>query len=161
MNSKKSGTKKRITPDEINSLFKEKKPSPTVINEENEDEEDDDNLDINNEIVIDDDERDKKSSTSTSNPLDDVIKKAKSFTFGESVASSDNDENEIPEWVKEADKQAKLDKKKSLKKKKEKKFTDKWKFWVACIAGTGFVTAFINMYIQTNGFGTNNQELII
>jgi len=50
---------------------------------------------------------------------------------------------EVPKWLKEADKDAK----KSLraKGKKKRKLTDDWRFWAAIIASVGFASAFFTM----------------
>jgi hypothetical protein len=63
-------------------------------------------------------------------------------------------DNEIPKWLTEADKQA-TEKKKMMKKRK-KKLTDDWRFWMAIIASISFATAFYSIYQQTGGFSDIN-----
>lgn len=64
-----------------------------------------------------------------------------------SLESLTNDE--VPKWLKEADKDAK--KALRAKGKKKKKLTDDWRFWAAIIASVGFVSA----YFTTRGSNTN------
>eukprot|EP01041_Mallomonas_annulata_P009379 gene9379-19465_t len=146
---RKQGNKKVITPNDIDSLFAKKTTTTTTESEENDDEGDDDNN--NNE------NKEKSSiSTTTTSTTDSSNDLSLQKTFGFMIGSDE----EIPDWILDAEKQEKK-KKKAMKAKKTKKFTDDWRFWAACIAGTGFVTAFINIYQQTGGFGAERQELII
>ena len=73
---------------------------------------------------------------------------------------------ETPQWILDANKEA--SKKKKMKGKKKKALTDDWRFWAAIITGAGFASAFFNIYQQTGGFGSGSkgefgdgQELVI
>ena len=57
--------------------------------------------------------------------------------------------DEVPKWLKDADKDAK--KALRAKGKKKKKLTDDWRFWAAIIASVGFVSA----YFTTRGTNTD------
>ena len=73
-------------------------------------------------------------------------------------------DDEVPQWIVDANKEA--ERKKKLKGKKKKNLTDDWRFWAACVVTAGFASAFWNIYQQTGGFGSGpsgpeRQELII
>ena len=73
-----------------------------------------------------------------------------------------DDDEEVPEWIKQADKEAK--EAAMARRYPKKAITDDWRFWLACIGGVGFVSAAFNMYQQTGGFGGSTAvrpELII
>jgi hypothetical protein len=54
------------------------------------------------------------------------------------ISIQDLASDETPKWLDDAQKKIKADKKAARKKKK---LTNDWRFWVACIAGVGFVSA--------------------
>ena len=57
---------------------------------------------------------------------------------------------EMPQWIVDADKAAR--KKKALAGKKKKKITDDWRFWAAIVATAGFASAAYSVWQQTGGF---------
>jgi hypothetical protein len=76
--------------------------------------------------------------------------------------------DEIPQWLVDANKDAEKQRKQAARAgRKKKRLTDDWRFWAACIAGVGFLSAFWNIYQQTGGLGSDmgiggdRQELII
>eukprot|EP00607_Mallomonas_marina_P005083 CAMPEP_0182427206 /NCGR_PEP_ID=MMETSP1167-20130531/15761_1 /TAXON_ID=2988 /ORGANISM="Mallomonas Sp, Strain CCMP3275" /LENGTH=301 /DNA_ID=CAMNT_0024609265 /DNA_START=348 /DNA_END=1253 /DNA_ORIENTATION=- len=129
---KRPAGKKFITPDDINSLFKTGKTSQSVEEEEEETDED-------------------PSSSASSSSSTSSAKKSFGFIVGP--------DEDMPDWIMEAEKQEK--KRKAMRGKKRKKLTDDWRFWAACVGGVGFVSAFVNIYQQTGGFGSQTQELVL
>lgn len=138
----KKNKKKIITPDDIDSLFSNK----NAKSEEKDEEEDDDDSEgleeYENDVSDENSDKNKQLQTNKFNPMigaDEVI----------------------PQWLQDAEKAEK--KRKAMKGKKQKKITDDWRFWISLIAGAGFVSAFVNIYQQTGGFGggTGTDELII
>lgn len=65
----------------------------------------------------------------------------------------------IPDWILDAEKDAK--KSKALKANKTKPLTKDWRFWAAIIAATGVASAAYNVYQITGGMGSGAQELVI
>ena len=61
------------------------------------------------------------------------------------------DDEPLPQWIIDAEKAAKLERR--MRGKKQKKLTDDWRFWAAIIAAAGFGAAFFSVYQQTGGFG--------
>jgi hypothetical protein len=66
-------------------------------------------------------------------------------SFKEMVSTGE----EVPQWLADADKEAK--KKRAMRGKKKKRLQDDWRFWLAIIASVGFVSAFWNIYQQSGG----------
>lgn len=60
----------------------------------------------------------------------------------------------IPKWLEDARQERKKEIQNKRNKKQLNKLTRDWRFWLACIAGVGFVTAFFSVYQQTGGFGS-------
>ena len=59
----------------------------------------------------------------------------------------------VPQWLQQAETDAKKKKAAKRNAKNLKKLTDDWRFWAAIIVTVGFASAFYNVYQQTGGFG--------
>ena len=58
-------------------------------------------------------------------------------------------EEEPPQWLVDADKAAKAERR--MKKKKKKPLTKDWRFWAAIIGSVGLLSSAFNVYQQTGG----------
>jgi hypothetical protein len=145
-----------ITPDDINNLFADKNKASA---DDDDDEDGDD---------YEDDEDEESESVSDSRSKNNAV-----VPFGSSKSSAVsgafpfnpmmNPDEEAPQWIVDANKEAEK-KKKETRRRKKKSLTDDWRFWTALIAGAGFASAFYNVYQQTGGFGSGaaeRQELVI
>eukprot|EP00596_Hydrurales_sp_CCMP1899_P005385 CAMPEP_0119036344 /NCGR_PEP_ID=MMETSP1177-20130426/4020_1 /TAXON_ID=2985 /ORGANISM="Ochromonas sp, Strain CCMP1899" /LENGTH=431 /DNA_ID=CAMNT_0006996103 /DNA_START=244 /DNA_END=1539 /DNA_ORIENTATION=- len=126
----KKNKKKLITPDDINSLFGKA------------------------EAVAEEDEDEDEASVESTSSMDSSVT-ASSSIAGAFNPMMGNDE-ETPQWILDADKEA-LQKKKG-KGKKKKALTDDWRFWAGIIGVAGFASAFFNIYQQTGGFGGGDSK---
>lgn len=71
--------------------------------------------------------------------------------------SEGGDGDEIPKWLKDADRQDRLRRRKGPR--KPKPLLKDWRFWAAGILVVGCVAAFVNMYQMTGGFGTMDSAI--
>jgi hypothetical protein len=82
-----------------------------------------------------------------------------------SIASSgrsyDLHAKNIPKWLLDAEKENKERRKVLQNNKKRIAVTDDWRFWAALITTAGFVTAFVNIYQQTGGFGSSGADNVL
>ena len=169
----KKNKKKIITPDDIDSLFKKPPPpssaDPTELStssdrgrgkDQDDDNEDDDiSDDDDDDDEDDDDSNDSKEVTKTesyttvtsgnsnANALD---RKSSTLSAFNSYIGTDDG---VPQWLQQAEAEAKKKKAAKRNAKKMKKLTDDWRFWAAIIVSVGFASAFYNVYQQTGGFG--------
>ena len=172
----KKNKKKIITPDDIDSLFKKPPPpssaDPTELStssdrgrgkDQDDDNEDDDISDDDDDDDDDDDEDDDSSDlkevtktesyttvssgNSNANALD---RKSSTLSAFNSYIGTDDG---VPQWLQQAEAEAKKKKAAKRNAKKMKKLTDDWRFWAAIIVSVGFASAFYNVYQQTGGFG--------
>jgi len=158
----KKGKKKVITPNDINGLFAQP-PTAEELEElerqrQEDEEEDEEEEDDEDEYDYKEDEKAAELllGTSPSSATEDSASSTRNSISERKFSPVIGMDEPVPKWLADADKEAKRERKLAGKRRKKKGLTDDWRFWAVCIAGAGFVTAFINVYQQTGGFGSGD-----
>lgn len=151
--------KKTITPEDIDSLFPSK-VDEVMKGEEGKQKEEEEDYEEDYDEDDDDNNAPSKSTgtqlTTTTSSTARVGSISMTSTASTAAVPTGREFNpmdkDVPEWLQQAT-DAEKKRKKAAKRGKKKKLTDDWRFWAAIIASVGFVSAFINIYSQTGGFG--------
>lgn len=151
----KKNRKRVITPDSIDSLFSKPEvldPEVAAAEEDNDDEEENDDEYEDEYEDVDIQKLEVMSATDSS--ATEMITKSDD---NDSITNSRDKpinlkslvEEEPPQWLVDADKAAKAERR--MKKKKKEPLTKDWRFWAAIIGSVGLLSSAFNVYQQTGG----------